>query len=170
MLEQHLVCAALEHPLSFLYDEIYFGSGLESAVMTLKNKGLLVCNISQDKSAQIWSYIGHEVLAHLNAVPLMQLIEWRKYLHFWFLLFVCACFFFFPNQCFHTICYLYFNLFIYCFPQKSPSTSVSIRAIETERYKVINQKNDEILEEIEENKAFFQVSTLLCVVYLLRYT
>lgn len=95
MLEQHLVCAALEHPLSFLYDEIYFGSGLESAVRTLKNKGLLVCNISQDKSAQIWSYIGHEVLAHLNAVPLMQLIEWRKYLHFWFLLFVCACFFFF---------------------------------------------------------------------------
>lgn len=95
MLEQHLVCAALEHPLSFLYDEIYFGSGLESAIMTLKNKGLLVCNISQDKSAQIWSYIGHEVLAHLNAVPLMQLIEWRKYLHFWFLLFVCACFFFF---------------------------------------------------------------------------
>lgn len=95
MLEQHLVCAALEHPLSFLYDEIYFGSGLESAVMTLKNKGLLVCNISQDKSAQIWSYIGHEVLAHLNAVPLMQLIEWRKYLHFWFLSFVCACFFFF---------------------------------------------------------------------------
>lgn len=47
---------------------------------------------------------------------------------------------------------------------------MSIRAIETERYKVINQKNDEILEEIEENKAFFQVSTLLCVVYLLRYT
>lgn len=100
MLEQHLVCAALEHPLSFLYDEIYFGSGLESAVMTLKNKGLLVCNISQDKSAQIWSYIGHEVLAHLNAVPLMQLIEWRKYLHFWFLLFVCACFFFFFKSMF----------------------------------------------------------------------
>lgn len=63
MLEQHLVCAALEHPLSFCYDGTYFGSGLQSAIMTLKNKGLLACNISQDSSARIWSYVGHEVLA-----------------------------------------------------------------------------------------------------------
>lgn len=153
MLEQHLVCAALEHPLSFLYDEIYFGFGLESAVMTLKNKGLLVCSISQDKSAQIWSYIGHEVLAHLNAVPLLQLNEWRKYP--FLVSFICLC--------------VVFLLLLSFFPQKSPSTSVSIRAIETERYRVINQQNDEILEEIEENKAFFQVSTLFYVVYLLCY-
>lgn len=38
-----------------------------------------------------------------------------------------------------------------------PSRSVSIRAIETERYKVIDQQTEEILEEIEESKVFFQV-------------
>ncbi|CAB4281069.1 unnamed protein product [Prunus armeniaca] len=38
-----------------------------------------------------------------------------------------------------------------------PSHSVSIRSIETERYKVIDQQKKEILEEIEESRAFFQV-------------
>lgn len=42
-----------------------------------------------------------------------------------------------------------------------PSRSVSIRAIETERYKVIDQQTEEILEEIEESKAFFQVMILI---------
>ena len=38
-----------------------------------------------------------------------------------------------------------------------PSREVSIRAIETERYQVIDENTKEILEEIEESKAFFQV-------------
>lgn len=38
-----------------------------------------------------------------------------------------------------------------------PSHAVSIRAIETERYKVIDQQKNDVLEEIEESKAFFQV-------------
>lgn len=55
------MCAAFEHPLSFLYDEKYFGSGLNNAVMSLKNKGDLSFDPSQDSSARIWSYIGREV-------------------------------------------------------------------------------------------------------------
>lgn len=42
-----------------------------------------------------------------------------------------------------------------------PSRSVSIRAIETERYKVVEQRRNEVLEEIEESKAFFQVTAVL---------
>lgn len=38
-----------------------------------------------------------------------------------------------------------------------PSRTVSIRAIETERYQVIDENTKEILEEIEDSKAFFQV-------------
>lgn len=100
VLEQHLTCAALEHPLSLLHDEKYYGSGLNTAVMSLKNKGYLATDPSRDASSRIWSYIGHE---------------------------------------------------------KTPSHAVSIRAIETEKYTVIDQKRNEILEEIEESKAFFQV-------------
>lgn len=61
MLEQHLTCAAFEHPLSLQHDEKYFGPGFEAAVMTLKNKGYLNTDVSRDSSARIWSYIGHEV-------------------------------------------------------------------------------------------------------------
>lgn len=61
MLEQHLVCAALEHPLSLVHDEKYFGSGLNSAIITLKNKGYICSNPSVDSSTKIWSYIGQEV-------------------------------------------------------------------------------------------------------------
>ncbi|OMO72725.1 hypothetical protein COLO4_27492 [Corchorus olitorius] len=100
VLEQHLVCAALEHPLSLLYDEKYFGSGLNSAITTLKSRGYLVSDPSSDSLAKIWSYIGHE---------------------------------------------------------KMPSRSISIRAIETERYIVIDKEENETLEEIEESRAFFQV-------------
>lgn len=42
-----------------------------------------------------------------------------------------------------------------------PSRSVSIRAIEAERYKVVDQRRNEVLEEIEESKAFFQVTPAL---------
>lgn len=95
-----MVCASLEHPLSLLHDEKYFGPGLESAILTLKTKGYLSTDLSCDFSARIWSYIGHE---------------------------------------------------------KCPSSAVSIRAIENVRYKVIDKIKDEVLEEIEESKAFFQV-------------
>ncbi|KAH9722337.1 UBQ helicase-c and DEAD-like helicase domain-containing protein [Citrus sinensis] len=61
VLEQHLVCAALEHPLSLIYDEKYFGSGLSSAITTLKNRGYLSSDPSLDSSAKIFEYIGHEV-------------------------------------------------------------------------------------------------------------
>ncbi|KAL9433387.1 hypothetical protein AB3S75_028256 [Citrus x aurantiifolia] len=100
VLEQHLVCAALEHPLSLIYDEKYFGSGLSSTITTLKNRGYLSSDPSLDSSAKIFEYIGHE---------------------------------------------------------KMPSHTISIRAIESERYEVIDMQSNEVLEEIEESKAFFQV-------------
>ncbi|CAL5362421.1 unnamed protein product [Camellia sinensis] len=100
VLEQHLVCAAVEHSLSFLHDEIYFGLGIKNAIMALKSKGYLIADPSKDSPNRIWSYIGHE---------------------------------------------------------KMPSRNVSIRAIETEKYKVIDKQKNEVLEEIEESKAFFQV-------------
>ncbi|KAK6795347.1 hypothetical protein RDI58_008800 [Solanum bulbocastanum] len=100
VLEQHLAAAAFEHPLSLSDDEKYFGSGLESIIMTLKNKGILSTDISRSATARIWSYIGLE---------------------------------------------------------KMPSSAISIRAIETERYKVIDIQKNGLLEEIEESKAFFQV-------------
>ena len=43
------------------------------------------------------------------------------------------------------------------------SYSVSIRAVETEKYQVIDNRRNEILEEIEESKAFFQVVTLFAL-------
>lgn len=100
VVEQHLVCAALEHPLSLQYDEKYFGPGLNSAIMNLTKRGYVNCDPSRDSSARIWSYIGQE---------------------------------------------------------KMPSHAVSIRAIEAVRYKVIDIHKDDVLEEIEESKAFFQV-------------
>ncbi|KAF3438025.1 hypothetical protein FNV43_RR20781 [Rhamnella rubrinervis] len=100
VVEQHLVCAAYEHPLSLLYDEKYFGSGLRTAIMSLKNSGYLSSDTTCDSPAKLWNYIGRA---------------------------------------------------------KMPSHSVSIRAIETEKYQVIDKRRNEILEEIEESKAFFQV-------------
>ncbi|GAV77746.1 DEAD domain-containing protein/Helicase_C domain-containing protein/DUF1998 domain-containing protein [Cephalotus follicularis] len=100
VLEQHLVCASLEHPLSLMYDEKYFGSGLNNAIMSLENRGYLSYDRSCDPSARTWSYIGHE---------------------------------------------------------KRPSHTINIRAIETVQYKVIDMRKDEVLEEIEESRAFFQV-------------
>ncbi|XP_059453824.1 uncharacterized protein LOC132184275 isoform X1 [Corylus avellana] len=100
VLEQHLVCAAHEYPLCLLYDEKYFGSGLNCSISSLKTRGYLSTVQSCDSSFQMWNYIGHE---------------------------------------------------------KMPSHSVSIRAIENVRYEVIDQRNDEVLEEVEESKAFFQI-------------
>ncbi|KAJ0890100.1 putative DNA helicase [Helianthus annuus] len=100
VLEQHLVCASLEHPLSVVHDEKYFGPSLKSSILSLKSKGYVTTDPSRGPTAEIWNYIGHE---------------------------------------------------------KSPSHTVSIRAIESERYKIIDMKNDKLLEEVEESKAFFQV-------------
>lgn len=49
------------------------------------------------------------------------------------------------------------SMWNYIGPEKSPSQAVSIRAIEQDRYKVIDKLNSRLLEEIEESKAFFQV-------------
>lgn len=61
VLEQHLAAAAFEYPLSLSDDEKYFGPGLESIIMALKNKGILSTDISRSATARIWSYIGLEV-------------------------------------------------------------------------------------------------------------
>jgi len=61
VLEQHLVCAAIEHPLSLIHDEDYFGPGLESAIAALESRGYLSSTPSRDSAAKIWGYIGQEV-------------------------------------------------------------------------------------------------------------
>lgn len=100
VLEQQLKCAAVEHPLSLLHDEKYFGPGLTNSIMALKTNGYLTTDSFRDVAAQTWSYIGHD---------------------------------------------------------KKPSHAVSIRAIENEKYQVIHKQSNEVLEEIEESRAFFQV-------------
>ena len=62
VLEQHLACAALEHPLSFAYDQKYFGPGLSSAVESLKIKRSLSADPSCDSSSKMWNYIGLQVV------------------------------------------------------------------------------------------------------------
>jgi len=49
------------------------------------------------------------------------------------------------------------SMWNYIGPERSPSQAVSIRAIEHDKYKVIDKLNNRLLEEIEESKAFFQV-------------
>ncbi|XP_074316477.1 uncharacterized protein LOC141652775 isoform X2 [Silene latifolia] len=100
VLQQHLSCAAMEHPLSLIYDEKYFGSGLISGVASLESRGYLSSDPSRASLNRIWNYIG---------------------------------------------------------PEKSPSRAISIRAIESEKYKVTDGQSNEVLEEIEESRAFFQV-------------
>ncbi|KAG8079800.1 hypothetical protein GUJ93_ZPchr0007g5786 [Zizania palustris] len=100
VLEQHLACAAYEHPLCLQYDEDYFSSSLKSVLMALKDKGYIINNPPGPFSSSMWSYIG---------------------------------------------------------PEKRPSQTVSIRAIEHSKYKVIDKLTNRLLEEIEESKAFFQV-------------
>nr|XP_051195016.1 uncharacterized protein LOC127308275 isoform X1 [Lolium perenne] len=98
--EQHLACAAYEHPICLQYDEQHFGSSLDSIMTTLKMKGYLINNPSGPFSSTMWKYIG---------------------------------------------------------PEKRPSQTVSIRAIQHGKYSVIDKLNNRLLEEIEESKAFFQV-------------
>ncbi|KAJ6813656.1 uncharacterized protein M6B38_142540 [Iris pallida] len=49
------------------------------------------------------------------------------------------------------------KMWSYIGPGERPSIEFSIRATETEKYKVIDQLTNKVLEEIEESKAFFQV-------------
>ncbi|CAL9107439.1 unnamed protein product [Musa textilis] len=98
VLEQHIACAASELPLCLQYDENYFGSGLDCAIVALRNKGYL--GTDPCVSPKLWNYIG---------------------------------------------------------PEKSPSHAVSIRAVETDKYKVVEKISNEVLEEIDESTAFFQV-------------
>ncbi|THU68520.1 hypothetical protein C4D60_Mb08t04750 [Musa balbisiana] len=98
VLEQQIACAASELPLCLQYDENYFGSGLDCAIVALKNKGYL--GTDPCVSPKLWNYIG---------------------------------------------------------PEKSPSHAISIRAVETNKYKVVEKISNEVLEEIEESTAFFQV-------------
>ncbi|XP_020572904.1 uncharacterized protein LOC110019546 isoform X2 [Phalaenopsis equestris] len=49
------------------------------------------------------------------------------------------------------------KIWSYVGPEDRPSAAVSIRAIEANRYKVIVKSTNEVLEEIEESKAFFQI-------------
>ncbi|WOL03035.1 hypothetical protein Cni_G11755 [Canna indica] len=49
------------------------------------------------------------------------------------------------------------KLWNYIRPDERPSHAVSIRAVETNKYKVVVKLSSEVLEEIEESKAFFQV-------------
>ena len=46
----------------------------------------------------------------------------------------------------------------YVGPQSNPAASVSLRAIDPERYVIVNEAdNGAVLEEIEESKAFYEV-------------
>lgn len=61
VLEQHLVCASLEHPLSVVHDEKYFGPALKTAILSLKSKGHVTTDPSKGPDIEIWNYVGHEV-------------------------------------------------------------------------------------------------------------
>ncbi|KAM0837095.1 hypothetical protein ACQ4PT_061888 [Festuca glaucescens] len=102
--EQHLACAAYEHPICLQYDEDHFGSSLDSIMTTLKMKGYLINNPSGPFSSTMWNYIG---------------------------------------------------------PEKRPSQTVSIRAIQHDKYSVIDKLNNRLLEEIEESKAFSRCMRVL---------
>ena len=45
----------------------------------------------------------------------------------------------------------------YIGPDNNPARAVSIRAIEHDRYKVVDKQGYRVLEKIEESNAFFQV-------------
>ncbi|KAJ0981938.1 hypothetical protein J5N97_010193 [Dioscorea zingiberensis] len=49
------------------------------------------------------------------------------------------------------------NLWSYIGLEERPTLAFNIRAIESERYKVVDKLTNEILEEIEDSRAFFQV-------------
>ena len=68
LLEQHLACAAYEHPICLQFDENHFGSSLDSIMTTLKEKGYLVNNPSGPFSSTMWNYIGPEVRSFVHSL------------------------------------------------------------------------------------------------------
>ncbi|XP_054806101.1 uncharacterized protein LOC129308773 isoform X2 [Prosopis cineraria] len=78
VLEQHLVCAAHEHPLSVPYDEQYFGFCLESSLVSLKAGGYLSYEQSSDSSTRIWNYIGPQKLpSHAVNIRAIETIRYE---------------------------------------------------------------------------------------------
>ena len=45
----------------------------------------------------------------------------------------------------------------YTGPLETPAAAVSLRAIDPERYAIVNEEDSEVIEEIEESKAFYEV-------------
>lgn len=45
----------------------------------------------------------------------------------------------------------------YTGPLETPAAVVSLRAIDPERYAIVNEEDSEVIEEIEESKAFYEV-------------
>uniref|UniRef100_A0A6N2N7Z0 DEAD/DEAH-box helicase domain-containing protein n=1 Tax=Salix viminalis TaxID=40686 RepID=A0A6N2N7Z0_SALVM len=66
------------------------------------------------------------------------------------------------DECMNKPCAQYEYAAVVCFPTyfdfgKMPSRGISIRAMESIRYRVIEMQWNEVLEEIEKSKAFFQI-------------
>eukprot|EP01018_Ginkgo_biloba_P017057 Gb_36557 [translate_table: standard] len=120
VIKQHIICAALEHPIHLQHDEEYFGSGLHSAILELMKKGYLGRHPNNGAQDESWYYIGKE-LKKLQSEITIYIQDCTSLLD-----------------------------------QKDPSFVVSIRAIDPEKYTVINQATNEVIEEIEESKAFFE--------------
>ena len=45
----------------------------------------------------------------------------------------------------------------YTGPLETPAAAVNLRAIDPERYAIVNEEDSEVIEEIEESKAFYEV-------------
>ena len=45
----------------------------------------------------------------------------------------------------------------YTGPQELPAAAISLRAIDPERYAIVNEEDGDVMEEIEESKAFYEV-------------
>eukprot|EP00850_Spirogloea_muscicola_P019685 SM000196S05377 [mRNA] locus=s196:113062:121854:- [translate_table: standard] len=100
VMEQHVMCAAVESPLLAAADEDFFGSAVAHIIDDLAEQGLVGRHPTDYPANQGWYYIG---------------------------------------------------------PGESPAQNVGIRAIDPERYVLVDGATNEIIEDIEESKAFFQV-------------
>ena len=45
----------------------------------------------------------------------------------------------------------------YCGHHDNPAKMISLRAIDPERYSILNEESGEVIEEIEESNAFYEV-------------
>ena len=60
-MDEHLGCAALEYPLDVRYDTDFFGSGLQTSMMRLVEKGILGREPRSHATNDSLYYIGQEV-------------------------------------------------------------------------------------------------------------